>query len=235
MATGEVDAARGARHARAGRPRAHPAPARALLAGDAAATLAQLDEAHALGIDPASLLRGLMEALHAVTRAKAGAAGDVLQSAEEREARRRLGRASSAGRRSTACGRCCSRACSDVGDRARPARGGGDGAAAADPRRRPARPGGAAGAAGGRAGTVAAPAPRRRRAARQRRPPRPRPPTSPSLIERIEAARQAHPRRCSCTTRSGWSASRPAELVLRAAAPARRRFRRATWPPRPRR
>ena len=57
-----------------------------LLAGDAAATLTQLDEAHSLGIDPASLIRGLMEAVHAVTRAKAGASGDVLQSAEEREA-----------------------------------------------------------------------------------------------------------------------------------------------------
>ncbi|WP_118857137.1 DNA polymerase III subunit gamma/tau [Sphingomonas mesophila] len=57
-----------------------------VLGGDSAATLAQLDEAHALGLDPKSLLRGLMESLHAVTRAKAGAAGDVLQSAEEREA-----------------------------------------------------------------------------------------------------------------------------------------------------
>jgi DNA polymerase-3 subunit gamma/tau len=57
-----------------------------LLTGDAAATLAQLDEAHALGIDPTSLIRGLMEAIHSVTRAKAGASGDVLQSAEEREA-----------------------------------------------------------------------------------------------------------------------------------------------------
>ena len=57
-----------------------------LLAGDAAAVLTQLDEAHGLGIDPASLIRGLMEAVHGVTRAKAGAAGDVLQSAEEREA-----------------------------------------------------------------------------------------------------------------------------------------------------
>ncbi len=57
-----------------------------LLGGDAAATLAQLDEAHALGIEPASLLRGLMESLHAVTRAKAGAAADLLQSVEEREA-----------------------------------------------------------------------------------------------------------------------------------------------------
>jgi len=57
-----------------------------LLGGDTAATLAQLDEAHSLGIDPASLLRGLMESLHAVTRAKAGAKADLLQSAEERDA-----------------------------------------------------------------------------------------------------------------------------------------------------
>ena len=57
-----------------------------LLAGDAAAVLTQLDEAHRLGIDPASLIRGLMEAVHGITRAKAGASGDVLQSAEEREA-----------------------------------------------------------------------------------------------------------------------------------------------------
>jgi DNA polymerase-3 subunit gamma/tau len=57
-----------------------------VLVGNAADALAQLDEAHALGLDPASLLRGLMETLHSVTRAKAGASGDVLQSAEEREA-----------------------------------------------------------------------------------------------------------------------------------------------------
>ena len=57
-----------------------------LLGGDTASTLAQLDEAHSLGIDPGSLLRGLMESLHAVTRAKAGAKADLLQSVEEREA-----------------------------------------------------------------------------------------------------------------------------------------------------
>src|SRR5678816_1800590 len=56
-----------------------------LLAGDATAALAELDEAHDLGIDPTQLLRGLMEALHSATRAKAGAGGDALQSAEERE------------------------------------------------------------------------------------------------------------------------------------------------------
>jgi DNA polymerase-3 subunit gamma/tau len=58
----------------------------AILTGDATAMLAQLDEAHALGIDPTSLIRGLMESLHGVTRAKAGAISDALQSEEEREA-----------------------------------------------------------------------------------------------------------------------------------------------------
>jgi len=57
-----------------------------ILAGDAAVALGRLDEAHALGIDPSALLRGLMESVHAITRAKAGATGDVLASAEEREA-----------------------------------------------------------------------------------------------------------------------------------------------------
>ncbi len=56
-----------------------------VLAGDAQAALAELDQAHELGIDPTQLLRGLMESLHSATRAKAGAAGEALQSAEERE------------------------------------------------------------------------------------------------------------------------------------------------------
>jgi len=56
-----------------------------MLSGDAAAALAELDQAHELGIDPTQLLRGLMESLHAATRAKAGANADALQSAEERE------------------------------------------------------------------------------------------------------------------------------------------------------
>src|SRR5207237_3586274 len=56
-----------------------------VLAGDATAALTELDEAHELGIDPSQLLRGLMESLHAATRAKAGANADALQSAEERE------------------------------------------------------------------------------------------------------------------------------------------------------
>lgn len=55
-----------------------------VLAGNATAALAELDQAHELGIDPTQLLRGLMEALHAATRVKAGAAADALQSAEER-------------------------------------------------------------------------------------------------------------------------------------------------------
>jgi DNA polymerase-3 subunit gamma/tau len=56
-----------------------------VLSGDASGTLAALDEAHALGIDPTQLLRGLMQSLHAATRAKAGASAGMLQSAEERE------------------------------------------------------------------------------------------------------------------------------------------------------
>ena len=63
-----------------------------VLAGDATAALAELDEAHELGIDPTQLLRGLMEALHGATRAKAGAQGDALQSAEERETAEEMAR-----------------------------------------------------------------------------------------------------------------------------------------------
>jgi DNA polymerase-3 subunit gamma/tau len=57
-----------------------------ILAGDAPASLSELDEAHELGIDPTQLLRGLMESLHSATRAKAGGTADALQSIEEREA-----------------------------------------------------------------------------------------------------------------------------------------------------
>lgn len=56
-----------------------------VLSGDANAALGELDGAHDLGIDPTQLLRGLMEALHAATRAKAGASTNALQSVEERE------------------------------------------------------------------------------------------------------------------------------------------------------
>ena len=61
-----------------------------VLSGDAQGALAELDEMHQLGIDPTQLLRGLMESLHSVTRAKAGATVDTLQSAEEREAAQQL-------------------------------------------------------------------------------------------------------------------------------------------------
>ena len=56
-----------------------------ILAGDAGAALAELDQAHDLGIDPTQLLRGLMESLHSATRAKASANVDPMLSAEERE------------------------------------------------------------------------------------------------------------------------------------------------------
>ena len=58
----------------------------AVLDGDAGAVLAQIDEAHSLGLDPAAMIRGLMEVVHSVTRAKAGAPADLMQSAEERDA-----------------------------------------------------------------------------------------------------------------------------------------------------
>jgi len=64
-----------------------------VLTGDAGAALAELDEAHELGIDPTQLLRGLMESLHAATRAKAGASSDALQSAEERESAAEMAKA----------------------------------------------------------------------------------------------------------------------------------------------
>ena len=56
-----------------------------VLEGDATAALKAMDEAHDLGMDPASILRGLMEALHSATRAKAGAQTVALLSAEQRE------------------------------------------------------------------------------------------------------------------------------------------------------
>ena len=57
-----------------------------LLAGDAPAVLAALADQHALGVEPASLLHGLLEAAHGVTRAKVGGAPDPAMSVEEREA-----------------------------------------------------------------------------------------------------------------------------------------------------
>ncbi|WP_419826935.1 DNA polymerase III subunit gamma/tau [Sphingomonas sp.] len=57
-----------------------------ILKGDAPAVLAALAEQHALGVDPAGLIRGLLEAVHGVTLAKSGAAPDPAHSVEDREA-----------------------------------------------------------------------------------------------------------------------------------------------------
>ena len=61
-----------------------------VLGGDAPQTLAELDEAEALGIDPLALLRGLMEELHTATRIKAGAPLESLVSDEQRDSAQRL-------------------------------------------------------------------------------------------------------------------------------------------------
>ena len=56
-----------------------------VLQGDSSKALSAMDEAHDLGMDPASILRGMMEALHSATRAKAGAQSEALLSSEQRE------------------------------------------------------------------------------------------------------------------------------------------------------
>jgi len=56
-----------------------------ILEGDAPKALTAMDGAHALGVDPASLLRGLMEAFHSATRVKAGAGADASLSSEQRD------------------------------------------------------------------------------------------------------------------------------------------------------
>jgi len=56
-----------------------------VLSGDSAAALKGMDDAHDLGMDPASIIRGLMEALHSATRAKAGAQAEALLSSEQRD------------------------------------------------------------------------------------------------------------------------------------------------------
>ena len=68
-----------------------------VLAGDAAHMLAELDEAHVLGIEPAGVLRGLMESLHSATRIKAGAPADRMSSVEQREAAEEMAKALSWG------------------------------------------------------------------------------------------------------------------------------------------
>jgi DNA polymerase III subunit gamma/tau len=57
-----------------------------LLAGDAQGALAAVREQHDLGVEPAALIRGLLESVHGITRAKVGGVRDPAQSAEEREA-----------------------------------------------------------------------------------------------------------------------------------------------------
>jgi DNA polymerase III subunit gamma/tau len=57
-----------------------------LLDGNAMAALAALAEQHALGVDPAAVMKGLLDTCHATTLAKVGAPADPAQSAEERDA-----------------------------------------------------------------------------------------------------------------------------------------------------
>jgi DNA polymerase III subunit gamma/tau len=57
-----------------------------LLAGDAQGALAAVREQYDLGVEPSALIRGLLEAVHGITRAKVGGAQDAAQSDEEREA-----------------------------------------------------------------------------------------------------------------------------------------------------
>jgi DNA polymerase-3 subunit gamma/tau len=57
-----------------------------ILAGDAKGTLAAVRDQYDLGVEPSALIRGLLEAVHGITRAKVGGAADPAQSVEEREA-----------------------------------------------------------------------------------------------------------------------------------------------------
>jgi DNA polymerase-3 subunit gamma/tau len=57
-----------------------------LLAGDAPASLAALRDQYDLGVEPGAVLRGLLESVHGITRAKVGGVEDPAQSAEERDA-----------------------------------------------------------------------------------------------------------------------------------------------------
>lgn len=57
-----------------------------LLDSDAPGALAALRRQYDLGVDPQSVLRGLLETVHAVTLAKLGGDADPAQSAEERDA-----------------------------------------------------------------------------------------------------------------------------------------------------
>jgi DNA polymerase-3 subunit gamma/tau len=57
-----------------------------LLNGDAPAALASLRDQYELGVEPSAVLRGLLESVHGITRAKVGGQQDAAQSLEEREA-----------------------------------------------------------------------------------------------------------------------------------------------------
>jgi DNA polymerase III subunit gamma/tau len=57
-----------------------------LLNGDAPGALAAVKEQYDLGVEPSALIRGLLESVHGITRAKVGGAVDPAQSHEEREA-----------------------------------------------------------------------------------------------------------------------------------------------------
>jgi DNA polymerase-3 subunit gamma/tau len=57
-----------------------------ILGGDSRSALAVLRDQYDLGVEPNAVLRGLLESVHAITRAKVGGADDSAQSAEEREA-----------------------------------------------------------------------------------------------------------------------------------------------------
>ena len=58
----------------------------AILASDVPGVLQAVEQQDSLGVEPAALLRGLLEVVHGVTRAKAGGAEDPALSHEEREA-----------------------------------------------------------------------------------------------------------------------------------------------------
>ncbi len=57
-----------------------------LLEGDAQGALRGIREQYDLGVEPAALIRGLLECVHAITRAKVAGFDDPAQSVEEREA-----------------------------------------------------------------------------------------------------------------------------------------------------
>ncbi|HMJ93099.1 MAG TPA: DNA polymerase III subunit gamma/tau, partial [Allosphingosinicella sp.] len=57
-----------------------------ILSGDTQAVLAAVKDQYDLGVEPSALMRGLLENVHGITRAKVGGAEDAAQSAEERAA-----------------------------------------------------------------------------------------------------------------------------------------------------